>query len=130
MLHRNIDTSKGLSNGVRLVITRMFNLFIDIEILTGGSEGKMVFIPKMAIIPSDTDLSISFSPGAIHYSLSICHDDLNKSQGKTFDKVNIHLNRECFSRGQLYVAFSRVHSHKDIFVKMEETTDQGKHIIL
>ena len=50
---------------------------------------------------------------------------VNKSQDKTFDKVGIHLNRGCFSHGQLYVAFSRARPHKDDLVKMDETTDQG-----
>ena len=55
MLLRNINTSKGVSYGAPIVIRRMFNLFLDAEILTGHSEGKRVFIPRMTLIPSDTD---------------------------------------------------------------------------
>ena len=56
MLLRNINTSKGMTNGVRIIIRRMFNLFLDAVILTGHSEGKRVFMPRMTLIPSDTDL--------------------------------------------------------------------------
>ena len=49
MLLRNINTSKGLSNGIHIIIKRMHNLFLDAEILTGQSEGKRVFI---LLIPS------------------------------------------------------------------------------
>ena len=54
MLLRNINTSKGMTNGVRIIITHMYNR--DAELLTGQSEGKQVFIPKISLMPSDTDL--------------------------------------------------------------------------
>ena len=40
MLLRNINTGNGMSNGIRIIIRRMFNLFRDAEILTGQSEGS------------------------------------------------------------------------------------------
>ena len=43
MLLRNINQSKGMTNGVRIIITHMYNL--DAELLTDQSEGKQVFIP-------------------------------------------------------------------------------------
>ena len=41
-------------------------------------------------------------PLRLAYSMNI-----NKAQGQTFEKVALYLQRQCFSRGQLYVAFSR-----------------------
>lgn len=49
--------------------------------------------------------SIEQYPIKLAYALSI-----HKSQGLTFDKVNIDLSLPCFSKGQLYVALSRVKS--------------------
>ena len=126
MLLRNIDTSKGMSNGVRIIIRHMFHLFLDVEILTGQSHGKRIFLPKMTLIPSDTDLPFRLCrvqfPIRLAYAMTI-----NKSQGQTFDKVGIYLNRACFAHGQLYVVFSRARSANDISVKIDETPEQGKH---
>ena len=50
---------------------------------------------------------------------------INKSQGQTFDKLGIYLPSPVFSHGQLYVAFSRTRSFKDIYIKVEQTSSQG-----
>ena len=127
MLLRNLDTEKGLTNGTRLIIKRMFDLFLDAEILTGQAQGKRVFIPKMSLAPSDTNLP--FCLRRVQFPLRLAYAmTINKSQGQTFDNVGIYLNRPCFSHGQLYVAFSRAKSHKDILVKVDETPEQGKHL--
>ena len=126
ILLRNINTKQGLTNGTRLIIKRMYNLFLDAQILTGRAEGHRVFIPKMNLVPSDIDLPFSFCrvqfPLRLAYAMTI-----NKSQGQTFDKVGIFLNKACFAHGQLYVAFSRARSHKDVYVKVIETPQQGKY---
>ena len=96
MLLRNIDTSKGMSNGVRIIIRHMFDLFLDVEILTRQSHGKRIFLPKMTLIPSDTDLP--FRLCRVQFSIRLAYAmTINKSQGQTFDKVGIYLNRACFA---------------------------------
>ena len=126
MLLRNINNASGLTNGVRVVIRRMHDLFLDVEILTGATQGKRVFIPRMTLTPSDTDLPFQLRrvqfPIRLAYAMTV-----NKSQGQSFDKVGIYLNRACFGHGQLYVGFSRAHSQHDISVEIVETQEQGKH---
>ena len=125
MLLRNVNKASGLTNGVRVVIRRMHDLFLDVEILTGASQGKRVFIPRMTLTPSDTDLPFQLRrvqfPIKLAYAMTI-----NKSQGQSFDKVGIFLNRACFGHGQLYVSFSRAHSQDDISVEISENQEQGK----
>ena len=119
MLLRNIDTSKGMSNGVRIIVSHMFHLFLDVEILSGQSHGKRIFLPKMTLIPSDTNLPFRLCrvqfPIRLAYAITI-----NKSEGRTLENVGIYLNRACFVHGQLYVAFSRARSANAISVKIEK----------
>ena len=105
MLSRNINTNKGMSNGVRVIVKRMFNLFLHVQLLT-----DLPFRLRRVQFPI-----------RLAYAITI-----NKSQGQTFDKVGIFLNKPCFAHGQLYVAFSRAPSHKDIFVQIVKTPEQGK----
>ena len=125
MLLRNINRASGLTNGVRIIIRRMHDSYLDAEVLTGSSQGKRVFIPRMTLTPSDADLPFRLRrvqfPIKLAYAMTI-----NKSQGQTFEKVGLYLNRACFGHGQLYVAFSRACSGADISVEIVETPEQGK----
>ena len=127
MLLRNIDSKKGLSNGTRLHVKVMHRHYIDAEVLTGKNVGDRVYITAMPLQPSDTDLPFKFCrkqlPIRLAYAMTI-----NKSQGQTFDRVGILLDRPCFAHGQLYVAMSRVKSKEGLKVQIVSgTNDQGKH---
>ena len=126
MLLRNLNTKQGLTNGTRLIIKRIHTNFLDVEIVTGSSKGRRVFLPKMTLIPSDLEMPITFRrtqfPIRLAYAMTI-----NKSQGQTLSKVGIYLNAPCFAHGQLYVALSRARSFDDVHVTITHTSEQGKH---
>ena len=68
-----------MSNGVRIIIRHMFDLFLDVEILTGQSYGKRIFLPKITLIPSDTDLP--FRLCRVQFSIRLAYAmTINKSQ--------------------------------------------------
>ena len=125
MLLRNLDTRKGLSNGVRLKVIHMYDRILDCQILSGSPKfiGKRVYVPKVRLTPSDTQLPFKFSRIQFPIRLAYCIT-INKSQGQSFDQVGIYLPAPVFSHGQLYVAFSRARSFDGIHVMINNTTQQ------
>jgi len=51
---------------------------------------------------------------------------MNKAQGQEFDHVGIYLPSPVFSHGQLYTAFSRAKSAREIKVEICDADGQGK----
>ncbi|KAK2645253.1 hypothetical protein Ddye_020448 [Dipteronia dyeriana] len=116
MLLRNISPSEGLCNGTRLICNRYESNVIDAEITTGHYRGKKVFLPRIPILPIESDKHpFPFKRAQFTIRLSFAMI-INKSQGQTLDYVGICLPQPVFSRGQLYIALSRVKNTNSIKV--------------
>jgi hypothetical protein len=109
ILLKNIDSRKGLCNGTRLIIRALRENLIVADIAAGKNKGHTVYIPRMTLSPTDSDLPVILKrlqfPVLLAFAITI-----TKSQGHTFDRVGIFLPEPVFSHGQLYVAFSRATS--------------------
>ncbi len=53
---------------------------------------------------------------------------INKVQGQSMDTIGIFLPEPVFAPGQLYVAFSRVRTHKMLYVCLGEDDNSKKGI--
>jgi len=116
ILLRNLDPSRGLCNGTRMVITRMGDRVLEARLIGGEHGGGIVFIPRISLIPTGaTDLTFQMKrhqfPVRLAFALSI-----NKAQGQSVKSVGIYLKTPVFAHGQLYVALSRATASNNIKV--------------
>ena len=56
ILLRNLDPDEGLCNGTRLIIRAFSNRVIDAEIATGIHKHKRVFISRIILTSSESEL--------------------------------------------------------------------------
>ncbi|GFV82387.1 ATP-dependent DNA helicase [Trichonephila clavipes] len=125
MLLRNLNPSAGLCKGTRLIIGKLLPNVIYAGILTRHTKSSHTFIPRITLSPFDRNLPFQFQrrqfPVPHGFAMTI-----NKSQGQTLQKVEIHLHQPVFSHGRLYVAFSRATSMLYVRVLVNDTKKQGK----
>ena len=109
----NLNPGEGVCNGTRAVVTRMSDRVLEARLLTGEHAGSTTFIPRLSIIPSNTQVPFDFCrrqfPVKVCFAMSI-----NKSQGQSVDHVGLDFRNAVFTHGQLYVAISRVTSVHNI----------------
>ena len=116
ILLKNLDPPNGLCNGTRLLLMDVLNGYIlQAKIASGDHCGKIVFIPRVAMVPKDGDFPFAWErrqfPIAVAFAMSI-----NKAQGQTFSTVGVYLKEPVFTHGQLYVAASQInHPHSIMF---------------
>ncbi|KAI3916312.1 hypothetical protein MKW98_004753 [Papaver atlanticum] len=95
---------------------------IEDTILTGDKQGQLVFIPRISLTPSSSDLMVRISrrqfPIRLAYAMTI-----NKSQGQSVKFVGIDLRTPVFCHGQLYVALSRCTTARRIKLLMPENSE-------
>jgi len=118
---RNIDKKNGILNGTRLRVVGMHRFVLQCKILTEGTyKGKVVYIPRIKLTPSDQDLPFVFTrlqfPVRLAFAMTA-----NKSQCQSFDKIGLYLPTPFFTHGQLYVALSRVRGGSSSIVVLDRS---------
>ncbi|GFX21390.1 ATP-dependent DNA helicase [Trichonephila clavipes] len=112
MLMRNLNAPL-LCNGTRLRITKLGQNILGATILTGVGKGKSVIIPRIPTIPSDLPFQFKKVQFPVKLSFAVT---INKAEGQTLKVAGVHLEKRCFSHGQLYVACSRVSDARNLHI--------------
>jgi hypothetical protein len=126
MLLRNICPANGLCNGTRLTITELHDNIIRARIVSGDFAQEDVMIPRVDLIDNPNkkwpfELRRRQFPVRLAFAMTI-----HKCQGQTLKHVGLFLPEPIFSHGQLYVAFSRVTSNKNIHVLIDNDGMPGQ----
>jgi ATP-dependent DNA helicase PIF1 len=111
-LHRNIDVTRGLTNGAKLIVLKIGIYIIRVRVV---SNGKVADIPRLKLSAKASN-GIEFErlqfPVKLAYAITS-----NRSQGQTFtNKVIIDCRSPSFAHGQLYVACTRATDPNNIIV--------------
>ena len=115
MLLRNLGVRCGLCNGTLMEVLQFYNNTVKVKILNGVRAGQVEYLFKVKLTVRHRHYPVTLQrlkfPIRLAFSMTI-----NKSQGQSFDRVGIYLDRDVFSHGQLYVALSRAKRMQDIRV--------------
>ena len=99
------------TNGTRCVVTRLHQNLIEATISCGPYKGEVVLLPKIPLVPTDSELPFQFR--RLQFPVRPCFAmTVNKSQGQTFKAIGLDLSTASFSHGMFYVAASRVGNKK------------------
>ncbi len=117
MCIRNLDASRGIINGTMLRLLQIGRRFLQMQVLTGKSEGSVeLFIKsRFTVTPEASGLPFTILrtqyPIIPAYCLSV-----HKAQGQSLLRLGIVFESDPFTHGQLYVALSRVGGWDRVFV--------------
>ena len=95
MLLRNLGVKSGLCNGTLLEVLQFYN-YIRVKILNGVRTGQIEYLFRIKLCAVHHQYPVQLQriefPIRLAFSMTI-----NKSQGQSFNRVGMYLDRDTFS---------------------------------
>lgn len=86
---RNFDTSAGILNGSRGLISKITSSLLEIEIINGKAKGKTILVPKMRFL--FTHMSIPFQIERTQFPMHLVYATIvHKAQGQIYRYVGVY----------------------------------------
>jgi len=129
-LMRNLDIDEGLVKNRRVLITKLLQNAIEVQLIDTNSSRTSFCIPRISFEfqPPGRDFTVQRRqfPLRLAYATTF-----NSCQGLTLDKVVLDLREDVFTHGQLYTAISRVRHRSSIRKLLAEnnTTQTCKNVV-
>ena len=124
ILLRILNPSVGLCNGARLILNAISrHSHLEATLIGANLSGSDVLIPRIDFTTEqDFDMPVNWDrrqfPIRPAFAMTI-----NKSQGQSFDKVELYLEEPVFSLSQLYIALSRCSSAANLKLLLPPKND-------
>jgi len=100
------------------------NNLIEATILIRHHKGEDVLLQRIPLISTDMAFEIKRLKFPILLAFAMT---INKAQGQSLQEYGLNLGNQCFSREQLYVAYSKVGKPSDLYVYVEN--GQTKNVV-
>jgi hypothetical protein len=129
MCIRNLDTPRGIINGTMLRLMHIGRRFLQMQVLTGKSEGSIELFMKARFTVTPDASGLPFVVLRTQYPIIPAYClSVHKAQGQSLLRLGIVFESDPFTHGQLYVALSRVGGWDRVFAHYQG--DDIRNIVL
>ena len=118
VLLRNLNPSKGLCNGTRLMVIKITKQVLTCKIMNGSHINDICLLPRIDFLSQEGQYPMIVRRRQFPVKLAFAMT-INKSQGQSLERVGVYLPEPVFGHGQLYVALSRSNNPNNVKIFME-----------
>ncbi len=109
MIMKNYDGKRGAINGTLCELMQMSRYLIQVKLLTGTQEGRIIMLPRCSFTVSNENSGLPFQFCRVQFPIIPAYCvTVHKAQGQSLARAGLYVDRDCFAHGQLYTALSRV----------------------